>query len=92
MLKIRRAMYYKIFVTEGNAKQNKEIFSRKETIKITEVADEKTNHRLPRPRQFKSIQINFTPRHFSTPSRESTKADEQEVTVLTCYFFVFFFY
>lgn len=65
---------------EENIKNSKEIFTTKDTIKIYEIDDDKlTKNQLPRPREFKSVEINFTPRHFSTPSRESTKADEQEV-------------
>lgn len=70
-------MFYYIFnFIEENVKKNKEIFSSNEMVKIYEIEKEP---KLPRPRNFKSIEINFTPRHFSTPSRESTKADEQEV-------------
>jgi len=65
---------------EENIKNSEEIFTTKDTIKIYEIDDdESTENQLPRPREFKSVEINFTPRHFSTPSRESTKADEQEV-------------
>jgi len=64
-----------------NEKNNKDIFSTDQPIKIYEVEDTPTEYidQLPNPRTFKSIEINFTPRHFTTPSRESTKADEQEV-------------
>lgn len=60
-----------------NVSNNEEIFSNDEGLKIYEIENE--SDRLPRPRTFKSIEINFTPRHFPTPSRESTKADEEEV-------------
>ncbi|KAE9530517.1 hypothetical protein AGLY_010979 [Aphis glycines] len=61
-------------------KNNKDIFSTDEPIKIYEIENEPTEciNQLPNPRTFKAIEINFTPRHFTTPSRESTKADEQE--------------
>jgi len=64
-----------------NAKNNKDIFSTDQPIKIYEIENTSTEHieQLPSPRNFKAIEINFTPRHFTTPSRESTKADEQEV-------------
>lgn len=69
-----------MYVKETNAKNhNREIFSRKETIKITEITNNEIGNKLPKPRAFKSVEINFTPRHFTTPSRESTKADEDEV-------------
>lgn len=61
-----------------NEKNNKDIFSTDEPIKIYEIENEPIDQ-LPSPRTFKTIEINFTPRHFTTPSRESTKADEQEV-------------
>ncbi|CAH1709848.1 unnamed protein product [Aphis gossypii] len=61
-------------------KNNKDIFSTNEPIKIYEIENEPTEciNQLPSPRNFKTIEINFTPRHFTTPSRESTKADEEE--------------
>lgn len=61
-------------------KNNKDIFSTDEPLKIYEIENEPTEciNQLPSPRTFKTIEINFTPRHFTTPSRESTKADEQE--------------
>lgn len=65
-----------------NLPTNGEIFSNNEALKIYEIEDEPDH--LPSPRTFKSIEINFTPRHFPTPSRESTKADEEEVY---CHFF-----
>jgi hypothetical protein len=61
-----------------NEKNNKDIFSTDEPIKIYEIENEPIDQ-LPSPRTFKTIEINFTPRHFTTPSRESTKANEQEV-------------
>lgn len=64
-----------------NEKNNKNIFSTDQPIKIYEIENIPTEdiEQLPNPRTFKAIEINFTPRHFTTPSRESTKADEQEV-------------
>lgn len=64
-----------------NGKNNKDIFSTDQSIKIFEVENTPTEYidQLPSPRNFKAVEINFTPRHFTTPSRESTKADEQEV-------------
>jgi len=64
-----------------NEKNNKDIFSTDQPIKIYEIENTPIEYidQLPSPRTFKKIEINFTPRHFTTPSRESTKADEQEV-------------
>jgi len=69
-----------------NGKSDKDIFSTDQPIKIYEVENTPTEDidQLPSPRNFKAIEINFTPRHFTTPSRESTKADEQEVPKTFC--------
>jgi len=70
-----------VYFLGKSEKNNKDIFSTEDTIKIYEIENKPTEYinQLPSPRTFKAIEINFTPRHFSTPSRESTKADEQEV-------------
>lgn len=72
-----------LYFIENIEKNNKEIFLTTEPIKIYEIENKPTEYinKLPSPRTFKSIEINFTPRHFTTPSRESTKADEQEVNI-----------
>lgn len=67
--------------TKGNLKNDKDIFPRNESLKIYEIENSPTENQLPKSRTFKSIEINHTSRHFPTPSRESTKVDEQEVRI-----------
>ncbi|XP_050422323.1 dynein axonemal assembly factor 4-like [Adelges cooleyi] len=61
----------------------KEIFDDTESTKFMTKHDVKSAEKehvveVPKPRSFKTVEVNFTPRHFPTPSRESTQAEEQE--------------
>lgn len=80
-------MFTHLYFIVENVSSNGEIFSNDETLKMYEIEDELD--RLPSPRTFKSVEINFTPRHFPTPSRESTKADEEEVKYNIIFFHQF---
>lgn len=65
---------------EENGKSKNDIFSSdKEPVRIYEIENDPIEEPLPKSRTSKSIEICHTARHFTTPSRESTKADEDEV-------------